>query len=115
MRLFILSYVPVTRPSRATRMIKQFFVSTNLLGPFDVPHAKTNSITGGKINAKPDEQRAPINEMNEFRAGTSSAKESVKTKTKPHKYSISVVFNAQNQLFRQLTCDENQECSENEL
>lgn len=86
MSLFILSYVPVTRPSRATTMIKQFLVSTNPLGPFDVPHAKTNSITGGKINAKPDEQSAPINEMNAFRAGTSSAKESGITKRKSFEY-----------------------------
>lgn len=81
MSWFILSYVPVTRPNRATIMIKQFFVSTKPLGPFDVPHSKTNSITGGKISAKPDEQRAPINEMNAFKAGISSAKESVNTKS----------------------------------
>lgn len=54
----------------------QFFVSTNPLGPFDVPHADTNSISGGKINANPDEHKAPINEMNAFNAGTSSARES---------------------------------------
>lgn len=54
----------------------QFFASVNPLGPFDVPHADTNSITGGKINAKPDEHKAPINEMNAFSAGTSSANES---------------------------------------
>lgn len=54
----------------------QFFMSVNPLGPFDVPHAYTNSITGGNINAKPDEHNAPINEMNAFNAGTSSANES---------------------------------------
>lgn len=61
--------------------IKQFFPIIKPLGLLDVPHEHTNSITGGKINAKPDEQSAPINEMNAFSAGTTSAKESDKRNT----------------------------------
>lgn len=49
-----------------------------LVGPSAVPHALTNSITGGKIKANPDEQSAPISEMNAFNAGTTSANESEK-------------------------------------
>lgn len=64
------------RPNAATRRITEFLPRRNLLGPSDVPHAVTNSITGGKIKANPDEQRAPISEMNAFRAGTTSANES---------------------------------------
>lgn len=59
-------------------MMIAFFVSIGQLVPFDVPHAHTTSITTGTINAKPVEQRAPINEMNAFRQGTTSAKESKK-------------------------------------
>lgn len=51
-------------------------MSINLPGPSVKPHAQTNSITGGKIKAKPDEQSAPINEMNAFKTGIISAKES---------------------------------------
>lgn len=71
-----LSYVPVTRPNIAKVRMMVFLVSNPLLGPLDVPYATTNSIIAGKINANPDEQRAPINEMNAFNAGTTSAKES---------------------------------------
>lgn len=75
-RLCKLSYVPVKRPNNAKQRIKLFLASTDPLGPSDEPHAQTNSIIGGKINANPDEQRAPINEMNAFNAGTTSARES---------------------------------------
>lgn len=72
----ILSMVPVTSPNNATQRMMQFLQRTNLLGPSVEPHALTNSISGGKTNANPDEQRAPISEMNAFNAGTISAIES---------------------------------------
>lgn len=62
--------------------IAAFFASVIGLGPFEVPQAHTNSITGGIINANPDEHRAPINEMNAFNAGTTSAKESENSKVR---------------------------------
>lgn len=68
--------VPVTRPNNATTRITQFLPSINLFGDSDEPHALTSSITGGKIRANPDEQSAPISEMNAFKAGTTSANES---------------------------------------
>lgn len=58
-------------------IITQFLLIINPLGLSDVPpYAHTNSITGGRIMAKPVEQRAPISEMKAFKAGTTSAKES---------------------------------------
>lgn len=71
-----LSYVPVVSPNIAMRRIRPFFTSINKPGLLDDPNAQTISITGGKIKANPDEHRAPINEMNAFNAGTTSAKES---------------------------------------
>lgn len=57
--------------------MRKFFASNSELGPFGVAHAQTNSISGGNINANPDEHSAPISEMNALSAGTTSATESV--------------------------------------
>lgn len=46
--------------------------------PFEEFHAHTMSTNGGKINANADEHNAPINEINAFNAGTTSANESGK-------------------------------------
>lgn len=75
-KLTMLSYVPVVKPNRATIKIMKFLTSIILVGPSTVAYADTNSITGGNINASPDEHRAPINEINEFKTGTTSANES---------------------------------------
>lgn len=63
----------MTRPKMATIIMTQFFVSIEVLGPSGVPHAHTNWITGGKINANADEHNAPINERKKFSFGTISA------------------------------------------
>lgn len=83
----MLSIVPVTRPNSASTRITQFLPSMNLFGPSVEPHALTNSITGGKIKANPDEQSAPMREMNAFNTGTTSANESeMREKTSQHKH-----------------------------
>lgn len=74
----MLSYVPVNRPMIARHMMKEFFTQSHLLGPSAVPYAATIWIIGGNIKASPDEHNAPINEMKEFNAGTTSDKETAK-------------------------------------
>lgn len=71
---------------------------TTLLGPSGVPQAQTNSITGGNTNANPDEQRAPISEMNESNAGTFSATEYVTSTMSALKMSCEMIgyFNGPN-------------------
>lgn len=68
-----LSYVPVRKPTIPTRMMKQSLMINNLEGDFLSTNSKTSSIRGGNINAKADEQKAPIKEMSKAIFGTASA------------------------------------------
>lgn len=68
-----LSYVPVKNPTIPTSMMKQSLTINNFEGDFLSTNSNTNSIRGGNINAKADEQKAPINEMSKAIFGTASA------------------------------------------
>lgn len=68
-----LSYVPVKNPTIPTSMMKQSLAINNFEGDFLSTNSKTSSIKGGNINAKADEQKAPIKEISIAIFGTASA------------------------------------------